>query len=50
MARVLDENSEVYNLSNLATKIPIAWLVNHLSKTLSKIPEYWLVDLSSKKN
>lgn len=25
MARVLDENSEVYNLSNLGARIPIAW-------------------------
>lgn len=27
MARVLDDNSEVYNLSNLSTRIPIAWSV-----------------------
>ena len=27
MARVLDENSEVYNLSNLGARIPIAWYV-----------------------
>ena len=25
MARVLDDNSEVYNLSNLGARIPIAW-------------------------
>ena len=25
MAYVLDENSEVYNLSNLGARIPIAW-------------------------
>ena len=25
MARVLDDHSDVYNLSNLQTKIPIAW-------------------------
>ena len=28
MARVLDENSEVYNLSNLGARIPIAWYVH----------------------
>ena len=27
MARVLDDNSDVYNLSNMATRIPIAWSV-----------------------
>ncbi len=25
MARVLDDHSEVYNLSNLGARIPVAW-------------------------